>query len=430
MVRRSVDCATSVAIYNFTRDKAYREKVLKAVKELESDIKLIQERVKDNQAQRKRLNACKAAFADAGTALNRLIYKIDNNTEGLKVFATNTRGLRSERHLMNELSKRSEELIDAERTLCDSFIEQEKKARRLLVDTIIVGIVLNVLLALGTSIYFFRNISSRIEKLIQNTLLISTRKVSQEPITGTDEIAELDRAFHKAVSELQNSEEMRRQLVAMVSHDLRSPLTSVDAALTLINEGVLGQLPDEVVQVSKSAAADVNRLVRLTNDLLDAERLISGDIVLRSKNVSAQSLLQEACDAMRLAASQKEIELTIDCPELTVSADPDRINQVLCNLLGNAIKFSPAGKQVILAAEPGAEFHEFRVIDDGCGIEFENQLIIFERFTRLNESHDGKGLGLAICKALVELHGGNVGMRSNPAGGSTFWFTLHAVSTE
>ncbi|MBX9694307.1 MAG: HAMP domain-containing histidine kinase [Cyanobacteria bacterium] len=427
MIRRSVDCATAVAIYNFTREQSYRDKVLKSVKELESDIQLIAKKVKGNRDQLRRLNACKTAFLQVGRALDRLLYKIDNNTEDIKVFATNTGGLRSERQLLTALSKRSEELIDAERTLCDSFVKQERKARELLVGTIIVGIALNIILALSSSIYFFRNISSRIEKLIRNTSLITERNVAAETIEGTDEIAELDKAFHKAVGELQSSEEMRRQLVAMVSHDLRSPLTSVDAALTLINEGVLGTVPEEVVKVSKNAAADVNRLVRLTNDLLDAERLISGDMKLRCRNVSASALLSEACDAVRLASQQSNIELVVNCPEFAVFADPDRINQVLCNLVGNAIKFSESGSLVLLEAEPGEAFHEFRVTDSGCGIESESQAYIFERFTRLDDNSDGKGLGLAICKALVELHGGEIGVRSRPKEGATFWFKLPVV---
>ncbi len=424
VTRRTFDAATAAAIYNFTRDPAFKEKCLQSMKAITSDYLEIADEIKDNPKQLRRLAACQSSTKEAEVALSRLLYKIDENTELLKVFDGND-GLTAERRLMSEMTVRGVEFLEAERIQCESFVEQERRARHFVVVIIVIGIVLNLLIAVAAAFYFFRSIVSRLERLTQNTLLISERKLASVEIGGSDEITDLDRAFHRAVNELQTSEEMRRQLVAMVSHDLRSPLASVDAALTLMNEGVLGELPENVQAVSKNASADIARLVKLTNDLLDAESLASGNVALRPKSVSVQSLFNEAFHSMEFASLSYGVSIELTPADFNVHADPDRINQVLCNLIGNAIKFSPKGSKVILEASQGKETHEFRVIDSGIGIAQEDQAIIFDRFSKLGDaSNPGKGLGLAICKALIELHGGKIGVRSTAGAGSTFWFSL------
>lgn len=426
ILRHSIECATSVAIYNFTREPRAKEKAIESIGLAKRGNDEIAELVRNNPLQLSRIIRCRDTLLEADAAMKRLFNKMEHPEQPLKVWTTKDT-MPTEREMLSRLINETGEFIEAERVLCRKFVEQEQQARHLVVLTLGTGIVLNLLIAIIASIYFFRSIVSRLNRLTKNTLLIPQKKVSIAEIGGTDEIAELDRAFLRAVNQLQNSEEMRRQLVAMVSHDLRSPLSSVDAALTLLNEGVLGPLPLEAQTVSKNASADVARLVKLTNDLLDADSLVSGAITLRLRYVPAQSLMEEARHAMEYASLTSDVAIEIGEANFTVNVDPDRINQVLCNLIGNAIKFSSSGNKVVVEALEGKSQHEFRVTDTGSGITTADQQIIFDRFTRAcDESKPGKGLGLAICKALVELHGGSIGVKSELGKGSTFWFTIPA----
>jgi len=169
--------------------------------------------------------------------------------------------------------------------------------------------------------------------------------------------------------------------------------------------------------------------VRLVNDILDFERIGSGRLPLHREKVNAVDLLRRAADLEQSAASSHNITFRIDAQPVDVMADVDRTLQTLTNLIGNAIKFSPAGGEVRLAAAAtSASEVTFEVEDHGRGIPPEKQEIIFERFQQADASDSramgGTGLGLAICRAIVEQHGGRIRVQSRLGQGSTFSFTL------
>ncbi len=230
------------------------------------------------------------------------------------------------------------------------------------------------------------------------------------------------------ITERKALERMKQEFIAMVSHDLRSPLTAILATFDLLSGGVLGNLTDKGSNRIEMAKLSLKRLINLINDLLDLDKLESGTIEVDLKPVSADSLLVLAAESLRGMAEQNDINLETRKADILVVADEDRLMQVLTNFVSNAIKFSPPNGVVTLSCEQTNGMAEFRVNDNGRGIPPEMLGLVFERFKQVSaDDHKvkkGSGLGLAISKAIVEAHGGTIGVESTVGVGSSFWFRI------
>lgn len=230
------------------------------------------------------------------------------------------------------------------------------------------------------------------------------------------------------ITERREVERLKDEFVSVVSHELRTPLTSIRGSLGLLVSGALGELPERGAQMLDIAVSNTDRLVRLVNDVLDLERIASGRAVMDIRDTPAPAILQSAVEAIRGAAERSPVALSLECADVDVRADSDRIVQVLVNLLGNAIKFSSEGDTVWLrGAEDDGCFH-IQVTDQGRGIPPEALDRIFDRFEQVDASDSrqkgGTGLGLAIARSIVELHGGSIWAESQPGVGTTFHVQL------
>jgi signal transduction histidine kinase len=223
-------------------------------------------------------------------------------------------------------------------------------------------------------------------------------------------------------------ERLRTQFVALVSHELRTPLTSIRGALGLVASGRLGSLPSGGQEMLDIALRNTERLGRLLDDILDLERMDSGQLAMATQPCSARGLATQAANAMRPMAEQAAVRLQVAGPDATVLADPGRVVQAITNLLGNAIKFSPPDATVWVAAESRRREVLVRVKDQGRGIPPDKLETIFGRFEQVDSSdardQGGSGLGLAICRSIIEQHGGRIWVESTLGEGSTFSFTL------
>jgi signal transduction histidine kinase len=203
---------------------------------------------------------------------------------------------------------------------------------------------------------------------------------------------------------------------------------SVSSALELFSAGVLGELSEKGLSRLKFAQDEANRLIRLINDLLDIEKMEAGKFILDKSDFQISELVQNSIAATAQLAEQKGIKIETSFAEQTINADRDRTFQVIINLLSNAIKFSPESGLIKLCVEASNDQIEFKVIDQGRGIPEEARKKIFDRFVQVEKSDEtvrgGSGLGLAISRAIVEQHGGTIGVESEPSQGSTFWFRL------
>jgi PAS domain S-box-containing protein len=236
------------------------------------------------------------------------------------------------------------------------------------------------------------------------------------------------------ISEQRRLDEAKRQFVAMVSHDLRTPLTSLNVFLQLILAEQVNH--ETLLKCAQTSKKSVDNLIRLITDLLDFEKLEHGMVPLELRTFKIDIILQSVLDTVRDLALDKGVKISVTASDLEITADQQRLEQVVLNLLSNAIKFSPSGGIVLVAAQKHDDYVKFTVQDQGRGVPKGQQSQIFERFHQV-ESGDGKrgvgtGLGLAICKALVEQHHGSIGVISEPGQGSTFWFTIpiHRVDQE
>ncbi len=230
------------------------------------------------------------------------------------------------------------------------------------------------------------------------------------------------------ISERKRLERMKQEVVAMVSHDLRSPLTSIQAMFDLLEAGILGELNEKGEDKIRRSSASLNRLISMINDLLDMEKLESGMFELDLANVSFTTLATHALEGVQTSAEQKKIQLQVDNSEANVYCDGDRVVRVLINFLSNAIKFSPENSTIRLAVSPLENAMQIDVIDQGKGIPADKLETVFERFKQVERADEtrkgGSGLGLAICKAIVEAHQGSIGVTSDIGKGSTFWIRL------
>jgi two-component system sensor histidine kinase VicK len=253
------------------------------------------------------------------------------------------------------------------------------------------------------------------------------------------------------VSERRRLERMKDEFISTVSHELRTPLTSLRASLGLISSGTLDKRPEKQRQMLDLAIGNSDRLIRLVNDILDFEKVEKGKLAFDCQPVEAIDLLRRAADVAYSAANQRQISVRVEAPSAQVLADEERILQVLNELVVNAIKFSPPGTSIRLSAQPvtaGAEIPAderrdperraaenpnqvcFTVEDQGRGIAPEKLDRIFDRFQQGDASDSralgGTGLGLALCRSIVEQHGGRIWAESTPGKGSRFHFTLPA----
>ena len=231
------------------------------------------------------------------------------------------------------------------------------------------------------------------------------------------------------VTERRRLDRMKDEFISTVSHELRTPLTSLRAALGLVASGALAKRPEKIPQMLDIALGNCDRLVRLVNDIVDFERIGSGTLPLHPSEWNAIDLLRRAMDAERASATRAGLTFRIDAQPVDVWVDGDRILQVMGNLIRNAIKFSEKGGEIRLAARTSGEKEvTFEVQDQGAGIPAEKLDMIFDRFQQADASDSrlqgGTGLGLALCRGIINQHGGRIWAKSNPGSGSTFYFTV------
>jgi PAS domain S-box-containing protein len=232
---------------------------------------------------------------------------------------------------------------------------------------------------------------------------------------------------HDATAQRQ-VERLKQEFVSMISHDLRTPLMSVQASLCLLGAGASGQLSASAERNVADAERNVNYIIGLINSLLDVERIASNKLEVSCFPIELRETAETAIQAVQAIADKRQIKVVNQCPETEIYADSGRIVQVLINLVSNALKFSDTGSTIRLTAEELPDAVEIQVIDQGRGIPASHLEAVFARFGQVEKTDStvkgGAGLGLAICKAIVDAHGGTIGVQSEPGKGSKFWFRL------
>jgi signal transduction histidine kinase len=230
------------------------------------------------------------------------------------------------------------------------------------------------------------------------------------------------------ISRRKEAERLRQEVIAMVSHDLRTPLATISSFFEMLAMGMFGELSERGGHLLKVAESNIARMLSLTNDLLDLEKSKAGMLTVNRTEVALDKLLDDALKSVANLASNQGVHLEMNETSLTVLADSHRVTQVLVNLLSNAIKFSPKQGAVTLQAEEKNGMAIISVSDEGRGVPEQLKEAIFERFQQVEIADavdkGGSGLGLAICKAIVDLHGGEIKVENKADRGCIFTFSL------
>ena len=283
------------------------------------------------------------------------------------------------------------------------------------------------LVSLIVGILLARTLTRPIQELTAATQAVAAGDLEQQvQVRSRDELGELATSFNSMSADLARSQTLRRQMTVDIAHELRTPISVILSHVDAIDDGVL-PASEETFDVIRGEA---QRLERLVEDLRTLSRADAGELTMIRRKVSLQSILNQALSAHRPLARERNIELIADLeqnlPQIFI--DPDRINQVLSNLLTNALRHTEPGGSIQLKAEKQEGIVELRIRDSGPGIPPDELQRVFDRFYRIDKSRQretgGSGLGLAIAKSIIENHGGTIHAESSPGQGATFVILL------
>jgi PAS domain S-box-containing protein len=289
----------------------------------------------------------------------------------------------------------------------------------------------------GDQAYDWRGAISRwanledLEEYLASRLEIGDRIVSVHlaPVLMGQEFLGTVSVFRDVTVEVE-AERAKSEFVSTVSHELRTPMTSIKGYADLLLMGAVGSLTGEQERFLTIIKSNTDRLTLLVNDLLDISRIESGRLILTPRVVRVDDLIGQVIMAMAARAAERELKLRSDLPPVLpeIFVDPDRVIQVLTNLVGNACRYTPSGGEIVVLASTHEDEIRVSVRDTGIGISEEDQQRLFSRFFRSDDptvqEAPGTGLGLSITKSLVEMHGGQIWVESELGHGSTFTFSL------
>lgn len=248
--------------------------------------------------------------------------------------------------------------------------------------------------------------------------------------TSRDEVGQLATAFNRMAAELAATDRLRKDLVANVSHELRTPISALQAVLENLVDGVAEPDPETLGVM----LVQVERLGRLVAQLLDLSRLEAGTVPLQKRPFEVAEVLEQAAAECRLHADHKVVNVIVEPLGLVARGDPERIHQVIANLLENALRYSPNNGRVTLSARPDTSSRGvvLEVCDQGPGIAADQASKVFERFYRADAArssdHGGAGLGLAVCRWIVDMHGGEIRAEPNTPNGCRMVVVLPEVA--
>lgn len=283
----------------------------------------------------------------------------------------------------------------------------------------LVGLAISLLAVLG--------IARPLRRLEAATEAVAQRAFS-EPIAvrGNDEVAALTRAFNRMAERLRELDAFKERFFSAISHDLRTPLMAITWSADLLLVGGARTLGPKQTRLVERIQTSSKRLVGLVNQILDLGRARAGQLRLDLHETDLRRLVEASVDEVRPLAEQRRLRLAAEVADSVpaVVADEERLYQVLVNLLGNAVKFTPEGGLVSARVGVAGDEVVVRVEDTGIGIPADQLARLFDAYHQAHEGHGGTGLGLAVVKALVEAHGGRVWVESEEGRGSRFGFTL------
>lgn len=334
----------------------------------------------------------------------------------------------SARLLAASLTAELENLAQTFKRIDDAEPESQRRLRTFLMATIFVFVAGNAALVLWLLTSFNHTTINRLELLMDNTRRFAGGEPLLAELGGGDEIGRLDEVFHDMARQVSEMTRRRQEIMDMVAHDLRSPITAMSLSLELVLERAKNSnLAAEDRKEIGNCLTSMGRLLALINNFLDSEKLAAGKVDLALEMTPVALVLQESTQAIKVLCQSKGVGLVVADSDLEMYCDGQRLTQVLVNLLSNAVRYSPKGATITVTVQELSECVEIAVIDQGPGISAEKIETLFQAFSQVGSEKDRQGtsgLGLAICKTLVEMHAGQIGVESEVGKGTRFWFAI------
>jgi signal transduction histidine kinase len=304
--------------------------------------------------------------------------------------------------------------------------DQTRELRKQIKILLLFAVGLSVIVGLLGATMFSRHLVKRLQKLEVNADSLA----KGEPLTlvesGTDEVAEVDQSFHYAAGEIDKATRMRREVTAMIAHDLRTPLQSITSLLEMLRHGMLIRLNSTGENLLSTSVKEAARMSVLIDSVLQLEQLRSGHVQILKKAIAVVPIIEESIVAVKNQANAKMIEFKreyADLDGIKVLADGRWLPPVLVHILSNAVKFAPANSTVTVILHSTINDLTISISDRGPGVSESERDLIFERFHQVaiaGEQSSGLGLGLAVARELIELNHGSIDVESEPKNGCTF----------
>jgi signal transduction histidine kinase len=278
---------------------------------------------------------------------------------------------------------------------------------------------------------FAKSFLRRLKVLRANASSLAGLEAPTEGISGNDEVAYLDSFFRAVASELKVAREEQQSIVQMIAHDMRSPIMAAQISISTFEEFFVDALPDSAIQWCEQITAASDQVLNFVNDLLTIEALESGTIVLSQSQFSLQQLVQACILSLSNETSIKALSIENTCIDTILWADKSRIAQVITIYLANAIEAAPERSHILVSSQTKGDFEIVFVHDAGQHLSKGQRRQAFDRYSKTNSEGKGatSGLGLFICRMLVENHGGKVAVTSEPGAGRTFQFMLPKIDS-
>ena len=334
---------------------------------------------------------------------------------------------------VDEINERLRRIMKIARSNRDTKIHESSQMSYHALKITYITIGLAIIIGILISFYNTRSINRPILLLQKRTKDIAKGKFEKiGDISSPPEIKELADDFNLMCERLKELDEMKKDFISHVSHNLRTPLTAIKEATGMLIEGTYADEPAKQQELLKITEEECERLIESVSRILDLSRMEAKMMDYQLKDSDLLPVVQKSLLKLAPIAQRKKIDLELKPPPdlPAVKIDAERISQLMENLIGNALKFSSEGDKVVLSVDIrnyGKQFLEVAVADSGCGIPKENLERIFHKFKRIDrgkETDRGTGLGLSIAKHIIADHGGKIWAQSKLEKGSTFFFTL------
>lgn len=428
LTKLTFDACGSLVAYNLSKGKLFEDAYVRNTNQIQQELRLLRRLVGYDQQLLELLKRVEAISKRGSKIFIEAKQAADSSDLAANLLVASSRS--EIEKFATDLTAELNLLVTREKELSKSSPEAVNRAGELVIDALVGGIVLNLVVAITLTFYVNRSITGRVKQLNENTKRLAQGEALTPPVGGGDEVEELDETFREMASALAESNRMKQEFLEMISHDVRTPLTSVASSLQLIE---LGKNPDKLSSYVAIANKNIDQVIVLLNELLDIYRLESNKLELDMVETGAAEVLQEAIETITPAAEELGISIVDSENPVAIRCDVDRLRQVFINLLSNALKYSPQGSEIITSIDSSADGVKISIRDHGKGVPDEFKVRIFDRFQQVEkadeEVHGGRGLGLAICKAIVEKHGGKIGVDDAEGGGSIFWVWLPASTS-